>query len=515
MRSIPAEYRAGTPEAMAFFAGSPASLMQAPPKCRAWGAEFTDAVNGYNEGIGASGRCRGEEAVIITGQQPGLFSGPLYSVYKAISAIKVAATLEAKHGVPCVPIYWVGSEDHDLAEAASAHFLTANHSILSLEYKPAAPVDGFPMHRVPIEPSLHGFVDRAAEECGGTEFSGEVARFLHGTLDASVSLADWSARLLARIFRDTPLLFYAPHIEAGRRAAAPIVRREIEDPLRSTRALNDAGRALEAAGFPPQVVKGPTECNFFLMVGDRRRKILYENDQFVVPEEETRYSKEQLLALLAEASERFSPNVALRCVTQQQLFPAAAYVAGPGELAYWAQLKPVFAMFDQPMPIVYPRAHATLTTMKLEKIRRKIGFELDELAGLPNGLLDRALHAAGANPSIETVRSRRETIRAQLAEMTSAFGKDKTGQAMATALEREVGAGFDRLERSLLYGDNAKVETIRKQVDRLCNSLMPLRKPQERVFNIFPFLFEHGWDLIPRLIESIDAEPFATNVVEL
>ena len=515
MRSIPAEYRTGTPEVMAFFAGSPASLMDTPPKRRTWGAELTDAINRYNEGIGATGRCRGDEAVVITGQQPGLFSGPLYSVYKAITAIKVAAALEAKHGVPCVPIYWVGSEDHDLAEAASAHFLTANHSLLSLEYKPTTPVDGFPMHRVPIEPSLHAFVDRAAEECGGTEFSGEVARFLHETLDASTSLADWSARLLARIFQGTPLVFYAPHIEAGRRAAAPIVRCEVENPLRSTQALNGAGRRLEAAGFPPQVVKGETECNFFLMVGDRRRKVLYENKHFVVPEEATRYSKEQLLALLADAPGRFSPNVALRCVTQQHLFPAAAYVAGPGELAYWAQLKPLFAIFEQPMPIVYPRAHATLTTMKLEKIRRKLGFELDELAGPPNGLLDRALHVAGANPSIETVRSRRENIHTQLAQMTLALGKDKTAQAMATALEREVSAGFDRFERSLLYGDNAKVETIRKQIDRLCNSLMPLRKPQERVFNIVSFLFEHGWDLTPRLMESIDTEPYASNMVEL
>ena len=160
----------------------------------------------------------------------------------------------------------IGSDDHDFEEARSAHFLTKNHESLTLRYEPLANVDGLPMFRVPIEDSLHEFVDRAADSTPGSEFRSEIAAALHESLRSAESLSDWAARVLARLFRDTNFVFFSPHLPASRALAAEVLEKEIAVPLTSTRLLNETGDRLDALGFPRQITKADTECGFFLEV---------------------------------------------------------------------------------------------------------------------------------------------------------------------------------------------------------------------------------------------------------
>ncbi|MCH7910525.1 MAG: bacillithiol biosynthesis cysteine-adding enzyme BshC, partial [Candidatus Hydrogenedentes bacterium] len=481
-----------------------------------WDPALVSSLRAYQESLGATASFDGTEAVIVTGQQPAMFTGPLYTIYKAITAIRLARAVEQNSGVPCVPIFWVGGEDHDFEEARSATFLTKTHRSFSFRYAPAADVTGLPMHRVPLEESLHESIDAIAAELPGPDYRSEMLELLHTSLDASESLADWSARLLARLFRDTPLVFFSPHLPAARALGADLIRREIADPLTTTRMINDAGNALERLDFQPQLMKGETECNFFVEVDSRRRKVVYEKGVFSLPEVDESYSADELVTLLESDPERFSPNVALRCVTQQTLFPVAAYVAGPGEVAYWAQLKPLFERFDVPMPIVYPRAECALTTIKLNKLLRKLGLTLDDLHRPMDDLLLRAMRSNAQNPALILAETERKAIEKALDELADGLGThDKTAASMAVALAAEMGEKFDRLERTIIQGDEARMATVRQQLDRLCNSLAPGRKPQERVYSIFSFLFEHGWELIPRLLEEMDVESFRMNEIEL
>ena len=516
MAELSVEYTRDAPELMAFFEKPARALFDAAPEVAAWDKNLTSALATYQETIGSGGTFKGNEAVIITGQQPAIFTGPLYTIYKAVTAILLARKLEERFDKPCVPVFWVGSEDHDFEEARTAHFLTKNHGPLSLRYTPSADVEGLPMYRVPLEESLRGFIDQATEESIGGAFRDETKNFLHETLAASNSLAEWTTRVLAGLFRDTPLVFFSPDLPAARAAGAAIIAREIAEPLRSTALLNEAGNRLSRIGFPPQVTKGETECNFFLEVGVQRRKVLFEKKQFVIPEEELTYTGDEMQALLKESPERFSPNVALRCIVQQHLFPVAAYVAGPGELAYWAQLKPVFAHFDQPMPIVYPRAQCALTTIKLNKIRTKLGLDLDHLFEQPDALFERVLRNASNNPAYTFVSDERKKIETALQELAEGVRPhDKTAASMAEGLLKETLPKLDRIEKTILQADASKSDAARKQLERLCNSLAPLRKPQERVYTIISFLFEHGHDLIGRLLEETNVESFEMNEIEL
>lgn len=516
MRSFWTDTIGGAPDLAAFFAAAPRSLLAAPPKGRPWDPHLVDAIRHYNGDLGHAKSFDANCPVIITGQQPALFGGPMYTIYKAITTLKLAALVEEHTGGCCVPMFWVGSEDHDFEEARWADVLTRNHTRRHFRYVPEKDVEGQPMYRVQLDDSVHGFIDEAEQLAPGGEYSEAVAAFLHETLDASLSLADWSARILAGLFKDTRLTFFTPDLAEARRIAAPVIEREISEPLANTKILNQRALELERMDFPPQVVKGDNECNFFMEFDGRRRKVLYERGRFSVPEEDATYSQQELLDHLHYEPTRFSSNVALRCIVQSHLFPTAAYVAGPGELAYWAQLKPVFERFALPMPVVYPRARAALTSIKLNKLLRKLDLSLSDLEAPRDELEERALRNTSSNPAVRFIEEKRPAFESLLSELESGLAKqDKTAAGMVEGIRKEVFGQLARLERTVLNSDASKNEATLKQLDRLCVTFMPDRKPQERVYSIFSWLFEHGWDLIPRLIESIDVENFTMNEIEL
>ena len=516
MRDFLREYTGGADDLAAFYARAPRDLWTAPAAARPWRPELVQAIKAFQAARGTMPDFSGNEAVIITGQQPGIFTGPLYTIYKAVTAIVLARKLREQFSEPVVPVFWIGSEDHDFEEACTTHFLTKQHEALTVRYRPEGPVDALPMYRVPLEPSIHEVIDQAASQTNGSEFRDEVAQVLHETLDASDSLADWTARLLIRLFAETPLVFFTPHLPEARAITAEIIAKEIREPLETTALLNEAALRLERIGFQPQVVKGHTECCFFFEIDDRRRKVVYEKGAFFIPEADQTVSTDEMLGALEHDPARFSPNVALRCIVQQHLFPAASYVAGPGELGYWAQLKEVFERFDLPMPVVYPRVQCALTTIKLNKLLKKFGLTIGELEQDEDALLETAMRKTAANPGFAFEREKRQALEGLLGELTAGLEKDApTAAAMAKSLSSDVGAKLDRIERAILASDHTKNDTTRRQLRRLRNTLAPNRKPQERVYNVFSYLFEQGWGLIPRLIDEIDVESFEMTEVEL
>lgn len=491
--SLVDHYLAGRPDAARFYAASPSALFTEAPVQAPWLAVDTAR----------------RESVVVTGQQPGLLTGPLYTVYKAITAIHAARTVTERTGAACTPLFWIGGDDHDFEEVRSAHILSRRHEVASLRYAPETDIARFPMFEVALEDSLHGLVDAAAAAATGSEFADEVTAFLHASLDDAASFSDWMGRIMARLFERTPLRFFSPDDPTARRAAALIFERELNDPLATTQLVNAAGEQLEALGYPPQLTKNPTECAFFLQVERRRAKVVFEDGRFSLPEERVSFTPDEMRGILAASPERFTANVALRCIVQQHLFPVAAYVAGPGEMAYWAQLKEVFKHHGLPMPIVYPRLRAVVTTPKLAKLLAKNGLSLDDMTRPEADLVEEALRNAAGASALAPHRQDMDAVRGAAERLARAAGPE--GESFG----KRVDAALARLEHALIHRDRARTEAIRAQVHRLCNSLAPERKPQERVLNVFSFLFAHGWDFVPRVMRALDVEDFTTQEISL
>ncbi|HOZ49446.1 MAG TPA: bacillithiol biosynthesis cysteine-adding enzyme BshC [Candidatus Hydrogenedentes bacterium] len=510
------DYCAGALALGPLFAGGPRGALEVRPRAASWPEGLAEALVRYNASLGKSVTLRGDEAVVVTGQQPGVLTGPLYTIYKAITAIRLAHAIEKRHGVPCVPVFWVAGDDHDFAEARATWILTRDYRPWPFVYEPEAAVEGRPMRRVPLAASLHGLVDEAARQARGSELSREVRTFLHDSLSDSATIEAWFARVMARLFGNTPLVLFAPHIPEARYAARAVIQREIVDPLVTTRRVNAGGAALTQLGYAPQIVKGDDECGFFLEMGERRRKVLYDGRRYVIPEESMTCSVDEMLAFLDSAPERFSPNVALRCVVQQALFPAVAYVAGPGEVAYWAQLKPLFGDFGFDMPFVYPRARGVLTPTKIAKLLDKFSLQTRDLDEGREAVVRHALRAIVRNPAREALERRRPEVEGAVEALARDLADTSAPAAeMADRLIQRVRDGLDRIEQSTLEADAVQADAVTEQVRRVCDALAPFGKPQERVYTVFSFLFEHGFSLIGRLAEELDVESFQGNEVVL
>ncbi|MFO7974465.1 MAG: bacillithiol biosynthesis cysteine-adding enzyme BshC [Candidatus Hydrogenedentota bacterium] len=518
MRDLFREYIGEAEDLMPFYAHPPSALSDASnlPATPPWPASLAEEIKTYNAEMGSEVSFTGTELTVITGQQPGLFTGPLYSIYKGLTAIRLARQIEEQSGRTCVPIFWIASEDHDFEEAATAHFLTKKDEPFSLTYEPQQDIVDLPMYRVPLEPCIHEAIDSAVEKVRKSEQTEEIAAFLHDSASRSETLCEWTVRLMARMFKDTPLVLFAPHLAAARTLQADIIRHEIENPLESTRRLTVASSALSKMDFQPQVIKSEHECNFFLEVENRRCKTIFADGQFQVPQENIAYTSDQLLALLREAPERFSANVALRPIVQQRLFKAVAYVGGPSEVAYWGQLKDVFEHFRQPMPVVYPRIQCILTTTKLKKLMGKFSLEVEDLERPQGQLEQKALRNISQSLSIQKVMDAQSDIEARFRALEAGLKEtDPVASEMVEAVEERFSMEFERIRDTLSRRNDKQVETVQKQLARLQNALMPWRKPQERVYTIFSFLFEHGWGLVTRLFNEIDIESFQTHEVEL
>lgn len=520
MNTLYEGYMKGLPAVRAQFAEAPESLFDQPLKSRRWASGISEGLNRYQSLLGVEkAPARGDEPVIITGQQPGLFTGPLYTLYKAITAVQLAEEFEQR-GQTCVPVFWTAGDDHDFEEVRTAWFLNRRHEVLPLTYQPddaRYQTGETPLYRVPLSRQIHTLIDAAADACPNSEQTPAIRDFLHETAEQAVSVSHWFSMLMSRLFSHATLRIFEPHLPEARQAAMPIFRKEIETPLQSTRLLIETGMKLDSLGFSAPIQRDPTACNFFVEVDGRRCKVIFEDGRYSVGKREMVLSTGEMLDLLDTAPERFSANVALRPIVQQFLFSPAAYVAGPGEIAYWAQLKPLFSFFDLEMPVVYPRIRAVLTTIKINKILRRHDLSIpDVLAG--NTLLSSMLAQETDAPTVRAFSANKSAVQTALEHLVTAVqNADNTGVAnkASETFRRTIEKELDRFERALLYADKEKRAVVEERLARLSNTLLPGGKPQERVFSVFSFLFEYGFPLIETMLKRFNPAEKGLQELEL
>lgn len=509
MNGIYDAYLNARPDITARFAAAPETLITKTIQPGRWSAGLAEAVNGFQRELGVEkAALTGSEAVIVTGQQPGIFTGPLYTIYKAITAIQAARHL-ASGGVPCVPVFWTAGDDHDFEEVRTAHFLTRKDEVLSFSCTGGVSCGrsaDIPMHAMSLSPDTHRLIDKAADLCRNSDATAEVRDFLHASLDQSPTVSSWFSLIMARLFKETPLRLFEPRLEAARIAAMPVLRREIESPLESTRLLMESGKELESLGYKPPIHRGEKAANFFIEEDGRRKKVRFIDGRYLIAGSKKGYSVREMVALLESAPEKFSPNVALRPLVQQILFNPEAYIAGPGEIAYWAQLTPLFTFFELPMPIVYPRIQAVITSVKTKRLMDSWNLELKDLAGNAK-LIDRILKSGPEDASLAALSEKRPLVEKAVGELACAVLGDSPSVNIQKAVDSFISHTrfrLEKLEGALLYADHEKRAAAEARLSRLRNILVPLGTPQERVFSVFTFLFRDGWPFMGRMLEELD-----------
>lgn len=460
---------------------------------------------------------QGETVAVVTGQQVGLLTGPLYTIYKALTVIQLARRVEEDYGTPTVPLFWMGSNDHDLEEVDHVHLVVGEGRIETLTYRPSPFFLGQPMSRIPVEPSFREFIGDLEQHLPDRAFKADLFDLIRTSYAIGSTLSEGFGRMMARLLSTEGLILLDPSDPALKRLMAPIFETEVRHPLHSTALLNEAARRLGEMGYVPQVEKTEDSTGLFFFDNKGfRRKLLSRDGVYRVEGTDLRMTTEELLAVLGSSPERLDPNVALRPVVQDALLPTVAYVAGPGEIAYFAQLRAVYAFFGLQMPILFPRARFTLVERKVQRIMDKYGRTVEDCSVGPDELFGRLVRDRFPE-DLEQLFHRStadmEAIIDRLGGPLTAF--DPTLSGLVGSTKGRVVHQVNLLRKKALQAQRRASETLRGQVERVCAHLWPLQRPQERTFNIVPYLASYGPDLIPRLMNVLDLDRWTPQVVQL
>lgn len=463
---------------------------------------------------------------VVTGQQMGLFLGPLFTLYKAASAIVAARALTEETGTPCVPIFWLQNEDHDLPEIDHCFAPRAAGEPLRVALNLAdAATSRTPVAHRRLGEGVAAALAALRTELGHQPHAGEHLELLERAYRPEATLAEAFTEVLAAVFAEEGLVLLDPRDPRLAPLAAPVHRRALEEAEPIATRLAARGHALTEAGFSEQVhIRPGSPLSFFSPEGLEGAR--YRLDPAASPgtwslvghPEGATTTTAELLTWLEREPLRFTTSALLRPILQDTWLPTAAYVAGPGEVSYFAQLAPLYAHVGLPMPLIIPRARFRVIDDRTRNLLDKLGLSADD-ASAPRAELLARMVARSTEEGFEAP----ETVEARL---VGAFTSElaRLGERM-TALDPSLAQAISRTEetvrtgasrlvakygRALSQRDQATVE----RVDRLRAYLAPNGLPQERVYGLPYYACRFGTQGFKRLVLEA-CEPFSDQLKDL
>jgi len=450
---------------------------------------------------------------VTTGQQPGLFGGPLYSVYKGLRAVALADAVEEHFQIPVAPLFWIASEDHDWAEVHHTHVVDLDNDLRRIALPDGPPGEGAPpLHRIVLEPEiLHAPVRELAESLPETDFSSKYLELIRDHYEGPTDLSTAFRGLMTDLLGSSGLSFVEAHAGALKEASLPLLLRELEAAPEHEALLRERARVLEDEGYHVQVPVLEGGVNLFLEGPEGRERIFRNGDGYRLRASEARLSMEAIRARAEEDPVALSPNVLLRPVVEATLFPTVAYVAGPGEIGYFAQLEPLFEAHGVEMPVVVPRASLWIVEGKNAKVLEKFGLELEGLA--------RPFHELASSVARDEVPPE---VQRALGEFRGAVGEksgalleacraiDPTLKGPISHARNAAFSELDAVEKKVVQAVKRENEIALSQLEKARVHLYPLGKPQERVLNPFYYLTRYGDAFLPAVAERSSVE-FTTD----
>jgi bacillithiol biosynthesis cysteine-adding enzyme BshC len=442
---------------------------------------------------------------IVTGQQPGLFGGPLFVLFKALATVQVARLLSERRGRPAVPVFWVASDDHDFAEVRSTAVIDAGGGIRTLRYSPHREPLGEPTWRIVLDDTIRALIDELAAALppshGRDEILGLVAECYHPGETLSGAFGCFVSRLL-------PDVVVLDASDAALKALmAPVLAREMREASPTSRLAIEAGQALLAAGYHQQVPVRPGFLNLFAFVEGQRRALALAAGRIEVRGTRQHLSLEEAVRRIETEPALWSPGALLRPLAQDALLPTAAYVGGPAEIAYHAQIVPSYAHFGIPRPVVLPRPSLTLVEAAQARALDAEGLTLLDLEGDPEALVGR--WARQAYPGVEAAFARtREALEREMGMVEEALAAaDATLRAAAVSARgralHQVKGLHEKALRALKKRDRGRADRLRRTRD----ALFPGGSFQERGLGLVGLLARRGLTLPEELEARVD--PFA------
>ncbi|MFC7442317.1 bacillithiol biosynthesis cysteine-adding enzyme BshC [Laceyella putida] len=442
--------------------------------------------------------------VVIGGQQAGLLTGPLYTLYKAITLIQLAKQEEARLGCPVIPVFWIAGEDHDSEEVDHIYIRDSEASLTKVSWTgPLTSKNSLSLQEIQPE-TMFAWLDELSQTVGDSEFKKGWLEELRMLATEPMSWTRYFARIMHRLFGREGLLLIDSSDPGLRRLETPFFITLIKRSAEIHHRVLQTNANLVAAGLPEPVHFQEMQGNLFLLEGGERQALFRVGMEWVTKNGETRLPETELIKIATESPERLSNNVITRPLMQEYLFPTLHFVGGPGEVAYWSLLKSAFAQVGLKMPIVRPRLQLTVLDRRVQK--RMAEFQLSETDVLTNLETKREAWLAKQIPFplAERFAAVKQAIAREYGSLMADLERGIGGNL------REIGAKNQaKIMEQVEYYHHFAERMIREkhQVelrhwDELAIAVVPEGKPQERVYNFLSLWNDWGLDWLNRLIET-------------
>lgn len=518
IRRLASDYAFAYANVAPFFAGDPATpAAWADAITRSQGlkrqpAEIARVIAAQQLLRGAPAESRASAArladpatrVVITGQQAGVFGGPLFTLLKALTAMKLAAKVEREHQVPVVPVFWIDAEDHDWPEVSGCTVLDAELAPTTIRLADLAGAGHLPIAKLSLTADIITAIDKLAAALPDSEFKAGIIDSLRTAYAPGLSMATAFGKWLEDVLGPHGLVVYDSADPAAKPLARDVFVTEVSQPGNTARLAARAGEALVARGYHAQATLADGTVSVFHLNAERLAVRVDGNQAFIG---ERAMSLPLLVDEAREHPEHFSPNVLLRPIVQDTVFPTICYVAGPNELAYLGQLQEVYAHFGVPMPLMYQRATATLADSATLRFLTRYELPLTALRAQDESALNHLLESQ-LPPTVEqSLTAVSAVIDERMAAVSAAVPQiDPTleGAVKSTLgkLQHEVHA----LHNKVIQAAKRRDDTLRRQFQRARALTFPQGHPQEREVGFVWFLNRYGPALVDRLIDELPLE---------
>ena len=456
---------------------------------------------------------------LVTGQQLGLFVSPLYTVYKILTTIIFTQKLSAEiKNYNFVPVFWLEGEDHDFAEINHAHYFDRNSNLTEVIHEEYNAETGLSISKRSISEQISAIIDTLQTEIIDTEFSETLFDQLRNIWKAgrrwNLAFADQIRLLL----EDTGLLIFNPSDEKVKRSSQPFFRYLIENNSKIVNAFSEQSSNLQNSGFDNQVFVDTDKSYIFLSYEGGPRIALQKKgtEQFILKDSEMPLEKRDLLNILEKNPEWFSSTVLTRPIWQSWMLPVLSYIAGPGEIAYWAQLKKGFESFNVQMPHVMPRLSFTMLEPKIQRLMKKYSIDINDITNDLNNFIREQIQRT-QNPELENeFRQIKDQLSASSKKIQIQIETiDPTLKSVIQKTFDNADNTIEKLQNRILRRVEEKESLAVQHFTEIHQNIYPNRIPQERIISSIYFLNKYGPSWLNHIIDKIDIDNNKHQFIEL
>lgn len=454
---------------------------------------------------------------VVSGQQAGLFTGPLYTIYKALSAVKLAGCL-SQRGTKAVPVFWMASEDGDFAEVAKAEFIGRDCQLKNVEVSNSWHREGQPVGHVVTDESIDTVVDRLFELLPNSEFADDIKSLVKNAWQPGRGYAECFSIMMTSLLGRYGLIFLDPLDPELKRLAAPLYSEAARRAPEIAAAIEQRSSELESAGYHAQVLATANSFPLFLHdeSGARHAVARLENGKYKAKEIEQEYTAEELATMALETPQRFSPNVTLRAVVQDYLLPTIAYYGGAAEIAYFAQTAEAYRVLERPATPILPRSSLTMIERHTGRVLERYDLTLADFFEGLEPVMTRVVEEHLGADTAKLFANAEQNVNHELDRLRQEL--QSIDPTLASALDtgrKKINYQLDGLKTRFVRAQMTRDEAAHRQLQRAFDQLYPNKDLQERHINITSLLARHGTYVIEWIFNAINIGSNEHQVVYL